>query len=148
MADSTSLVIHATGEVIDTTSPDDVAQALRRVRDLRASLLDADRELTAWMVEHSKVLATKTMHLGAATVTVKPDSVTLYDADAIEQGLLDAGMPAGRVQEIVKEEVTVVKKVMAVEAKKAARMNPVYAQVIGQHSTVVAKTPTVTVTVK
>ncbi len=50
------------------------------------------------------------------------------------------------VSEIVREQVTVVKKVNGTEAKKAARMNPAYAAVIEKHSTVVEKTPTVTVT--
>jgi len=146
MDTSTSLVLRSTGEVIDTSNVDEVAQALRRVRDMRAELLDADRQLASLLDEHSRVWGTKTMHLAAATVVVKGDTQTLYDADSIEQGLLDAGMPAARVGEVVKEEVTVTKRVVAAQAKKAAAMNNTYRQVIEQHSTVITKTPTVTVT--
>lgn len=140
------LVIHHTGEVINLEDPNATAQALRHVRDLRESLRDTERILVDALVTHSTILATKTMHLNATTVKVAGDTITLYDADKIEEGLLTAGMPPQRVSEIVREQVTVVKKVNGTEAKKAARMNPAYAAVIDAHSTVVEKTPTVTVT--
>ena len=52
-------------------------------------------------------------------------------------------MPAERVAEIVIE--TVDAKVSAVEAKKAAGANAVYAEIIERHKTVYPKSPSVSV---
>ena len=52
----------------------------------------------------------------------------VYDAEAIEEGLREAGMSEERIREIVKEEVTY--KVVAKEAKKAAAASEKYAAIV------------------
>lgn len=143
---SEELVLHTTGEVVNLADETQCAHALRHLRDVKAEIDSAIRVLSGALAEAAERHATKTLHLNTATVVIKGGSQTLYDADAIERGLLEAGMPDYRVAQIVKEEVTVTRRVVAAEAQKAAKMNDAYRAVIEQHSTVVEKPAQVTVT--
>lgn len=68
---------------------------------------------------------------------------TVIAGDVLEQGLRDAGMPEARIAEIVTTVVTY--KASAVEAKKAARMNPGYAAALEAASTVHEAAPSVSI---
>ena len=144
-APSGELVLRDTGEVVDLGDPAQCAYALRHLRDLSSELKLAESALKDALVLHSGIIGKKTLHLPSAQVVVKGDTETLYDAEAIERDLLDAGMPSQYVADIVVEVVTTTRKVNAQQAKQAAAANPVYAEIIKRHSTVVAKNPTVTV---
>ena len=142
---SEELVLRATGEIVDLADEQQCANALRALRDLKDEIDGGIRVLSGALAEAAERHATKTLHLPSATVVVKGGSQTLYDADAIERDLLDAGMPDYRVAQIVKEEVTVTRRVVGAEAQKAARMNDTYREIIERHSTIVERPAQVTV---
>ncbi len=138
----TDLVVPGLGELVNLEDPPAVALALDSVRDLESRLREVKAELTRALVYHSQLQGTKTLHLENFSVTVKSGTATVYDAAQIEQGLRACGMPEERIREIVKE--TVSYTVDAVKAKQAAGANPLYAEVIREHSRVEEKTPYVT----
>ena len=78
---------------------------------------------------------------GKAEISDRPTIV--YDAVAIEADLREAGMPEETLSKIVKEEVS--HKVVAIEAKKAARANEVYAEIIERHRTEQPSNPSVSI---
>jgi hypothetical protein len=138
------LVVPGVGEVVPLDDPLAVANAIDAIRDLQRDLYSATSELTEALVDASQVAGTKTLHLEGITVTVKLGDRTVYDAEAIEVGLRDAGMPEERIREIVKETVSYV--VNATKAKQAQGANPAYAAVIDAHKQVEWKPPSVTLT--
>lgn len=140
------IVLPTTGEVVDTTEPRAVADAIVELEQAEREMTRVKSALRDMIVQHAALRMTKTLRWGSRSAIVKGGNETIYDADAIERELLEAGFPADRVAEIVVETVTIVKRVSAVEAKRAAGSNPVAAEIIARHSTVVEKKPTVTVT--
>lgn len=140
---SRDMVIPGLGEVVDLDDPVKVAFALDGVRDLERNLREIKSELTAVLIHHAQVQGTKTLHLDGVDATVKSGNTTVYDAEAIEQGLRVAGMPEERIREVVKENVTYT--VDAVKAKQAAGANPAYFEVIEANKHVEEKPPYVTI---
>ena len=140
------IVLPTTGEVIDTTEPRAVADAIHEIELLERELRRVKDHLRNLLVDESRRALTKTLRWGKREAVIKGGSETIYDADALERDLLDAGFPADRVAEIVVETVTVSKRVNAAEAKRAAGANPDVAQIVARHATVVEKKPSVTVT--
>lgn len=137
------LVVPGVGEVVDLTDTRQVALALDTVRDLERQLRGVKAELTNAIVYASRTEGVKTLHFEGCSATIKGGTETNYDAEAIELGLREAGMPEERIREIVKE--TVSYTVDAVKAKQAAAANPAYAAVIDAHRVSNEKAPYVTI---
>jgi len=140
---STELMVPGVGQVVNLEDAGECALALDALRDLEYQLRMAKTELTRALVHASQQAGTKTLHLPGAKATISGGSETQYDADALIPALLASGMSPERVSEIVVETVTY--KVSAVEAKRAAEANPVYAEIIDAHTTTVEKAFSVSV---
>lgn len=136
------LVVPGTGEVIDLEDEIACCRALHDLNRMEQMIRTAKRELAYAITERSRVLGTKTITLPSGEkAQVGSDRETVYDAQAIEEGLRAAGMPEQRIQEII--ETTVTTRVRAVEAKRAAAANPEYARVIETNRREHEKTPSV-----
>jgi hypothetical protein len=138
----TDMVLPASGELIPLDNPPQIAQALEYLRDLEYQIRRAKEALTDALVEHSQLIGSKTITLkDGHTATIKGGTETIYDPEAIIDGLRQAGCPEDRIMEIITETVTY--KVRAVEAKRAAAANPDYKQVIDQHTRIEQRRPSV-----
>jgi hypothetical protein len=133
------------GSIVDLSKPEEVAIAYDDLQQLKRMLNEVEGKLKQALVEHSRVIGKKSSFelAGVAKVEIKGGTTTSYDPHAIKAGLKKAGCPADRISEIVRE--TIEYKVMAVEAKRAAKANDDYAAVIEANSKVEEKAPTVTV---
>lgn len=131
---STELAVPVIGQVVNLEDANDCALALDAIRDLEYQLKQAKTDLTRALVHHSQQAGTKTLHLDNATVVLSGGEATVYDAEEIYVGLIEAGMTPERAGEIVKETVT--RKVDARQAKSAAAANPAYREVIERHTRV------------
>lgn len=124
------IVLPGTGEVVDLSDDVAVGQALKGLRDFKQLIQEADDALCAALVERSRTLGTKTLHMHGPglTVTVGKGTETTYDAEAIEEQLRQVGMPEERIREVVVE--TVSHRVDARKAAQAAAANPTYRAII------------------
>ena len=143
---STELAIIGLGELVDLEDGAACARAIDAIRDLEWQLRAAKQELTRALVHQSQQPGSKTLRSEGVEAVVKGGSTTEYDAEAIYVDLLAAGMSEQRAGEIVVE--TVMHKVSAAEAKRAAAANPAYAEAISRHTRVVETPFTVSVSVK
>lgn len=135
---SNEIAIPGTWEIVSLDDEAACAQALASLREFESQIREAKAALTNAIVERSKVLGSRTLHLPSGLkAVVKGGGETVYDAEEIEAGLREAGMPEDRIREIVKE--TTSYSVAAVKAKQAAAANEAYAQVIAEHSRFVPK---------
>lgn len=144
LASGTALVL-PDGQVLDLSDVGSVLVAYDDLQRLKAVMREAEAKLKEALISHSSEFGKKSFQVdGVGKVEIKGGKQTVYDAQALKRTLKAAGMPEARIKEIVRE--TIEYKVMAVEAKRAARANPAYAEAIEKHSTVEEKVPTVTVT--
>lgn len=124
-----TVVLPHTGEVVDLRDEIACALYLDDLRIMEARIGEAKRVLAQAIAERAKILGTKTIPLtGGRKAVISGGKAKAYDAEAIERGLRELGMPEDRIREIVTETVT--HTVKAVEAKRAAGANPDYARVI------------------
>lgn len=138
---STELIL-PTGEAIDTTTPEGLAYALARVREIDAFAREAKGRLTDMISELARQGGDNTIRLAdGSEVKVTRKYEPTWDIEGLEEALLEAGMPETRISEII--ETTVVRTVKAVEANKAAKANPEYAEIISAHREDVEKRPTI-----
>lgn len=137
------MMVPGVGEIVALDDPQQVALAIDAVRDLQRQLYGVTAELTRALIHASQVAGTKTLHLEGVKVTVKTGERVVYDAEAIEAGLREAGMPEDRIREVVQETVSYV--VSGVKAKQAAGANPAYDAVIEAHKRVEEKPASVTI---
>lgn len=136
----TEIVIPLTGEIVTLDNPENVANALSTLQILQQQIRDVQVQLERCLVDHSVELGKKTILLpNGRKVMIQGGSETVYDAQAIMEGLREAGMPEHRISEIVTE--TVEYKVKAVEAKRAASVNPAYKEVIERNAETKEKRP-------
>ncbi len=143
---STELIVPGIGQVVNLDDPKEVALALNAIRDLEYQFRAAKADLTRALVYASEKEGSKTLRYEGATVVIKGGQVTEYDAPAIYDGLLEAGMSEQRAGEIVKHTVT--QKVDAREAQRAAKANPAYAEVIEANTAVKEIPPSASVSIK
>lgn len=141
---STELVVPGIGEIVNLDDARQVAVALDGVRDLERQLRDVKSELTRALIHESKQQGTKTLHMEGIKAVIKSGDETIYDAEEIEIGLREAGMPEDRIRLVVVE--TTSYKVDAVKAKQAAGANPAYAKVIDANKRTEEKSASVTLT--
>lgn len=142
---STDLIVLPTGELISLDNPAACAVALDELRTLESRI----KEMKAILVDAIENYATaagagKTLHLdGGVQAVLKNDKTVVWDAQLLEADLREAGMSEERIREIVVEEVSY--KVAAAEAKKAASVNPAYAEAVAAARTEIPQRPSVTV---
>lgn len=139
------LPVPGTGEVVDLTDPLSVARGLDALRGFKRQMREIEEALADRLREERAVLGSRALEYDGLTVKFGADTETSYDAVELEEGLRAAGMPEHRIDEII--ETRVERKVRAVEAKKAAAVNPAYAAVVERARTVAPKRQTVIVEV-
>lgn len=98
-------VVPLLGLVVDLTKPDEVAQALRAVREAKRKLDEVRGELEFILAEEASRLGTKTLHVKGGTVTITGGPEVEYDVEVLAE-LLEAGLPQERYDELVKAMVT------------------------------------------
>jgi hypothetical protein len=126
---SLSLVVPGVGEIVNLDDYRSCATALDGIRDLEQQLREVKAELQRAIAHEAERQGTKTLIIeGGRKAVLFGGRELSYDAERLELGLREAGMPEERIREIVEETVTY--KVKAVEAKRAASANPEYAYVV------------------
>jgi hypothetical protein len=120
-------VLPQTGEVLDLTDAPAVGRALRDVRRLKQQLDEARRILEDALVEESRRVGTKTLHLGSVLAIVYGGEKVEWDVEELWK-LRDAGLPEERLTALIKTEVTY--KVDAAVARQIAAANPDYRAII------------------
>lgn len=142
--ESEEMALPHSGELVDLSDEVAVGVALDDVRRMQAHLHQAVRVLSDALAARAAVLGTKTVALsGGRKAEIKGGPEKHYDAQEIERGLRELGMPEDRIREIVTEQVTYT--VRAVEAKRAAAANPEYARIIERATTEVERPVSVTI---
>lgn len=132
------LVLPTTGELISVDDEVACIQALAAVRDFESQLREAKAILTAAIIERSKILGTKTIHLPAGgKAEIRDASEVEWDIETLEQELRDLGLPEDRISALIKE--TVVRSVNGRVAKSIAAANDEYAACIESAKTIVQK---------
>lgn len=137
--ESEVMTIPGTGVVVNMNEMREVAVALQDIRGLEQSFREVKRALTDALVRYwQKGGTAKTFAVGGGrTVVITGGPEKAYDAEAIRDELIAAGMSTERASEIVVEEITYTVK--AVEANKAAKANPEYAAIIERNTISVEK---------
>lgn len=135
-------IVLPTGELVNLDDPASCAIALARANELMSFLFEVKGAVTQAFVEHAKRLGQNDVPLGDGTsVKVQHNYDLQWDHHALEESLRAAGMPEERISEIIVEEVSY--KVKAIEANKAAKANPDYAEAVEAARTKVEKKPTI-----
>jgi hypothetical protein len=136
------VVLPHTGEVVPFEDPVACANAIEEIRNLEWKLREAKNELTRVFLEESERQGSKTMRWEGLEVVLSASETPQWDVTELIK-LRDLGLPEGRYDALVKEEVTY--KVSAAEAKRIAGANPEYAEVIERAKTMVPRNPSVKV---
>lgn len=138
---STELVL-PTGELVALDDPASCAHALARVREMESFLKEAKGAITQALVEEAERRGNNTIECAdGSRIQVKRSYDLGWDTEKLEQDLLALGMPEERIREIIVPKVEYVVK--AVEANKAAKANPQYAEVIESAKTKTERRPTI-----
>lgn len=136
-------MLPASGVLVSLDDASQCAQALGDLRDLESKIKEAKAIVTDALVREAERQGTRTLTLeDGTTATVKAGERTLYDAQAIEDGLRAAGAPEELIREVVVENISY--EVSGTRAKRAARANPAYAKIIEAAMTTVDGRPSVT----
>lgn len=131
-----------TGELIDLDSLESMAAGLAKVNEIEQYLKEIKGAIREGILEESRIRGESKMELEDGThIEVKRSYELHWDAPQLEEDLRALGMPEKRIREIVVE--TVSHKVKAVEANKASKANPEYAEAIERARTEVEKMPTI-----
>lgn len=116
-----------TGELIDVTDPASCAIAIAELRVLEDRIKEVRRVLGATLVDESRRLGTKTLHLPGAEVTLTESRSIVWDLEVLAE-LRDLGLPEERWNELVR--TTVEERVNANVAKSIAGGNDEYRRVV------------------
>lgn len=117
------LVNYATGEVLPAT-PANAAAVLAALRAYRDRILDAVKDCEAIIRDESRRVGAKTLHFGALTASVGPDTDVTWDVQALRDGLHAVGCPQERLDDLIR--VTVEEKVNQTVARQLAAANDDY----------------------
>ncbi len=128
LARPAELVDVRSGEVLPAT-PENAAELLIAVRDLRSCMLGLVRDCEAVLLDESRKLGTKTLHLPAGKATISGGAELAWDVSTLAR-LLALGLPDERYNELVK--TTVSYKVNAAVAHQLEAANADYAAVIDE----------------
>jgi hypothetical protein len=99
------LVDVRTGERLPATV-ENAARVIETARGLKRQIDEVVRDATAYLIDESKRLGTKTFHAPSATLSLQGGSETVYDAEKLRDRLRAAGCPEERIAEAVKEEIS------------------------------------------
>lgn len=137
--DEHRIVLVGSGEVLELDTPAGCGQALDALRALKEQVDAAVRVVTEAAVGLSLRDGTKTFVLDSGRkLSLSADTATVVDADELRAALLAAGMPDGRVDEIVVPNVTY--KVNRAKANAAASANPAYREALDRCTSVQPRT--------
>lgn len=140
VSDPVEIAVPWTGEIVPLADAPKVAHALEGLRDYKAKLDEARAVLEAALVEESKRLGTKTLHLGSIDAEVYGGAELLWDMEELEK-LREAGLPEERFTDLVRPVVTY--KVDARVAKQLESANERYAEIIERARSYVERPPRV-----
>jgi hypothetical protein len=121
------LVNPLTGELVPTADTAAVAQVVSDLREYEKRVYAARKAFSDVLLEESRRLGTKTLHLGAVTVKISDDHEVVWDIELLQM-LQEAGLPAERYADLVTE--TVSYKVNGSVARQLAGASPEYAEII------------------
>ena len=121
-------VVPYSGELLDLRDLKAVAQIVVEAREHEKEVAQFRRNLGLVLRLESQRWGTKTLHLDGLTVTIKDDEPD-WDVELLREGLEAAGLPPGRMKELITETVTY--KVQA-RVAKYLETNPAYAAVISR----------------
>jgi hypothetical protein len=139
------IAVPGTGELVDLDNPVAVARALDTLREYERMVREVREVLADRLRDERRAQGVRQLDYDGITVKFSADTETRYDAEGLEDRLRAAGMPEARISDIVVQ--TVERKVRAVEAKRAAAVNPAYAEAVELSREIVEKRQTVTVEV-
>ncbi len=126
-----------TGELIPAEDVNGVAEAVKGLRQLSQQIRDAIADATTILVAESKRQGTKTLALQDVTVEIRGGTETVWDIEALQHQMDSLGLPAERMEALIKTDVTY--KVDARVAKQLAGANEDYAAVLESAKTTVEK---------
>ena len=130
------------GELVDFSDPMSCAVALARVREMESFLRSVKGMLVEVFSQVARNSGDNNITLEDGTrVQVKRNYDTTWDHAQLEADFRKLGMPEERIREIIKEEV--VYTVAAVEANRAAKANPQYAEAVERARTKTEARPTI-----
>lgn len=130
------------GEIVELADPASLAVGLARVREMESYLRSVKSLIVDAFAEEARRTGDNNIPLPDGTrvqVTRKYD--TAWDHLQLEADLRELGMPEERIREIIKEDV--VYTVAAVEANRAAKANPQYAEAVERARTKTEARPTI-----
>lgn len=143
VVEGVGLLNRTTGELVDLTDVAQTSAVYQHVQAAEQELRRVKRALAQALADQARERGQRTIHFDGGKVVVGSDTAIEWrDVAGMKRELLEAGMPLERAWEIVTE--TVDYKVAAVEANRAAKANPVYAEIIDRHRVVVPKNPSIT----
>ena len=113
-----------TGELVPYDDLPALAVAVAGIRAYRDKLNDTLAAFSDAIIQQSKQQGTMTMNVGAAVVKVSADSEVQWDIPALQDGLLEAGIPQERLDQLIVAKVEF--KVNGTVARQLAGANPEY----------------------
>ena len=128
MEETPLIMVPLTGQLLDLTSPLEVAGALRDLRDVKRQLDELRSFLEGVLRLEAQRQGTKTLHLGSLDAVVSGGIRREYDAELLTVLLREAGLPEERISEAIVE--TVSYKVNQLVLKQLAGANADYAAAI------------------
>lgn len=123
----TGLLDVRTGELLPANI-ENAARVLHAARAMKQQVNEIVNEATAYLVEESTRLGTKTLHGGDETITVSGGPSVDYDPTALRELLEAAGCPQERIERAVVQEVSY--KVDRSVLRQLAGANPAYRKAI------------------
>lgn len=115
-----------TGELVRVSDLDKIGVTLRDLREFQQQIKDAIAAFSEPLLFEARRRGTRTLHLRDLTLEVSADYKTEWDVEVLG-GLLEAGLPEERYNELVRPEVT-----YKVDGRVARQLesNPDYAKII------------------
>jgi hypothetical protein len=139
----TDLIDIRTGELIGREDVPKLAEAIVGLRELKQQVNDVLAAMQEAIFEQAKLAGTKTFTVGGGKkARIAGGTEIVWDIEILER-LKDEGLPESRWDELVTIEIAY--KVSAAVAKQLAGANEVYAEIIAEARTDVAKKRYVTV---
>jgi hypothetical protein len=130
VASDPTIVLPFSGQQIDLRNPDEVADGLDQVRDLKRRL-DGLRGLLENVLRlRSRELGTKTLHLENVDAVVSGGSRPEWDVELLSERLRAAGLPEQRLDQLIV--ATVSYRVDQQVARELRGANPAYAAALAE----------------
>lgn len=142
---SEELAIPGTGAIVSLDDESACAVALSDLRVFENQIRETKAILTSAIIERSKILGTKTIHLHAGgKAEIREGSKVAWNIEALESELRALGLPEDRLHDLIKETIT--RTIDGRVAKSIAAANEDYAAVIASAKSVTDRPSYVTVT--